>query len=262
MIRALGAMDNDLAAGFGIAIETEPLLLDIQTGSLRTKLGTLIKDIPDEILAKGEIRPIIGHFLVRAKHHVLRTLEPQTDFKILLPKVQLAIAHEAQAAGLEGLGYTPLSAPALADHMRAAARATQTLSPGDAMRYEAGGDATFLAPSSTLDDDALDEAVIAEELTSTSRMLLKVKRPDFLGEAQWDFRHGSNLIKARIVDEEWLSRFHARRVIVQPGDSLDAEVRVVARYAASGDLVRATHTIVRVLRVVSTDQSNSLSLPF
>ena len=93
-------------------------------------------------------------------------------------------------------------------------------------------------------------------------MLLKVKRPDFLGEAQWDFRHGSNLIKARITDMGWLDEFHARRVVVQPGDALDADVHVFARYTADGELVRATYTVVHVRRVVGIDQAGSQPLPF
>lgn len=263
MIRALGAMDDDLAAGFGIAIKTEPLLLDIQAGSLKTKIGTFIKDIPDEILAKGEVRPIIGHFLVRAKHEVLKALSPspEPDFKILLPRVQLAIAHEARATGIDGLGYTPPSTPVIAEHMRAAAHATQTLNAGDSMRYEAAGDTTFLEPSPNLDDAAIDAAIIAQELTSTARMLLKVKRPDFLGDAQWDFRHGSNLIKAKITDTAWLDEFHARRVIVQPGDALEADVCVVGRYTADGELLRATHTVIRVVQIVRSDHGGP-GLPF
>lgn len=262
MIQALAEADRTLADGFGLKLDPEPLLLDIEAGSLRTKLATFLRNTPDEILEKGEVRPLIGNFLVRSKHRLLKALDPEAtpDLRLRLEQTRDAIANEAKATGFAALGYTPPPVQVIAEHLRAVSRATAMLQDGDRMRYEAGADAAFLEPSTAIDDEKLDEALTDRELVSSARMLLKIKRPDFLGDTQWDFRHGQEQIRARIADEIWLQSFRSRLVAVRPGDALDAMVRVTARYGTSGDLLRTTHTVLQVINVVSSAGGASLPL--
>ena len=76
--------------------------------------------------------------------------------------------------------------------------------------------------------DALELADLAVKETNTappSPMILAVRRPDYLGETQWEFRHGKRTIRAKIEDTNWLARFQDRRVDVRPGDALRCLVR-------------------------------------
>jgi len=87
------------------------------------------------------------------------------------------------------------------------------LAEGDSAKYiipnepEARFNLTFkLAPES------IEDLVAKETLSSESEMLLKVKKPDYLGESMWDLRHGILTISASILDKEWLEKFQSRKM--------------------------------------------------
>ncbi len=81
-------------------------------------------------------------------------------------------------------------------------------------------------------------------------MILIVKRPDFLGDARWEFRHGRQAIDAKILDGTWLADFHNDRIVLMPGDALRAMVRSLVRYGYDGELVDSKHEITKVLEVI------------
>lgn len=258
MIEALTAIDAALVAGLGVEVKLEPILIDIEVGSLRAKLANEIKSIPDEILAKAEIRPILGHFLVRAKHAFLRHLERKErgDLAAELADARREVQIEAEKSGVARLGYTPPSEAVIADRIRDVIRANAMLGAGDRMRYVAADQTTVLDRDLVLEEAALQDALTHETVQSSpSRMILKVKRPDFLGRAQWEFRYGGQQLSAKIEDIEWLAAFQSHAITIGPGDSLDAMVTTLARYTARGELLQASHTIVQVLGIISEEST-------
>jgi hypothetical protein len=46
--------------------------------------------------------------------------------------------------------------------------------------------------------EALTDLLVKESLQSEAQMILLVKRPDFLGDARWEFRQGRLPIEAKI----------------------------------------------------------------
>lgn len=254
MIEALTATDASLVAGLGVEVKLEPILIDIEVGSLRTKLANEIRSIPDEILAKAEIRPILGHFLVRGKHAILRRLERREgrDLAAELADARRDVQVEAEKCGVARLGYTPPSEAIIGDRLRDVIRANAMLGDGDRMRYVAAEQTTVLDRDLVLGEAELQDALTHEIVQSSpSRMILKVKRPDFLGRAQWEFRHGGQPLSAKIEDVEWLAAFQSHAVTIGPGDALDAMVTTLARYTARGELLQASYTVVQVLGVIS-----------
>ena len=125
----------------------------------------------------------------------------------------------------------------ITDRIRDVIRANAMLGAGDRMRYVAAGQTTVLDRDLVLEDAALQDALTHETVQSApSRMILKVKRPDLLGRAQWEFRYGGQQLSAKIEDIEWLAAFQSHAVTMGPGDALDAMVTTLARYAARGEL--------------------------
>lgn len=65
MIDALAEIDRNLAAGAEARLKPEPIPIDIQAGSTRTWIGNRLRDVPDDVLRAGEVRPIVGALLSR-----------------------------------------------------------------------------------------------------------------------------------------------------------------------------------------------------
>ena len=53
--------------------------------------------------------------------------------------------------------------------------------------------------------ESIEDLVTKDKLMSQSEMILKVKKPDYLGESKWDFRHGGRSFPAKILHSECLN---------------------------------------------------------
>lgn len=72
LIESVQNIDNHLAQSLNISISTNLVLEEVQSGSIKAKLRSIIEEIPDEALKKAELKPIIGHFLIKGKHKILQ----------------------------------------------------------------------------------------------------------------------------------------------------------------------------------------------
>ena len=94
-------------------------------------------------------------------------------------------------------------------------------------------------------------------------MILKVKKPDFLGNSQWDFKFDNRTITARILDEKWLEDFRNGVFLIQPNDAILAKVIIEVHYGFDNDVVSTTYKIVSVDEVIhpKTPRQNNLFEP-
>ena len=92
-------------------------------------------------------------------------------------------------------------------------------------------------------------------------MFLKIKKPDYLGASQWDVRHDGRTIQVSIVDHQWLRDFQNRRVVIHPGDSIEADIEWVVNYGYDGEVVSSHYTVHRVIGVRhNTGEQSNLPL--
>jgi hypothetical protein len=90
--------------------------------------------------------------------------------------------------------------------------------------------------------DSLLDLLIKESLTNESVMILKVKRPDYLGESMWDFKLGEHPLQAKILD---------RNVDVRPGDAIRAKVSHTINYGYGAEVVSERYEVMEVLEVTA-----------
>jgi len=126
--------------------------------------------------------------------------------------------------------------------------------------------AAFISDQGTVDFDlrqqwdnlGLTDLAVKETIEGPpSPMILAVKRPDYLGDAQWEFRHGKRTIRAKIKDKEWLDQFQERKVDVRPGDALRCEVAQTVKYGYDNELVAEIFTITKVNGVLENEYRQS-----
>ena len=78
-------------------------------------------------------------------------------------------------------------------------------------------------------------------------MILKIKKPDYLGDSKWQFKHGKKTMEMKILDDAWLNRFRMKQVTIAPGDSLRAIVKSEVKYDFSNDVISEKHEILKML---------------
>ena len=107
--------------------------------------------------------------------------------------------------------------------------------------------------SQKIDLEAVENTLTDQEITNESTIFYKIKRPDFLGDSQWEFKHGSKAIKIKILHDEWLEKFHNGSKVVLPGDSLKVKIKQTNKYNKNGYLISEKIEIIQVLDIIRND---------
>lgn len=248
MIRAFQHLDGALCESVDSRIEPVMLLEEIETGSLKVWLRNVLRAAEDDALKKLDWKPLIGKYLVRAKYAYIKWSNKENPDLTLadLAKELRTIAAETDVKHLPD--YAPPSIAELAQVSREIDQAKSRLIDGDGLTYSIGGEPPLRFDLDVRwEDEELEKFTIKETTTfSDMRMNLIVRRPDYLGASRWEFRHGRRSLSAKIADEDWLRRFHARRVDVRPGDALRCLVTTEHSYGHDGELIEEKITVTKV----------------
>ncbi|MFH0757372.1 MAG: hypothetical protein V2B15_08805 [Bacteroidota bacterium] len=265
LIKSFQELDNDLIRGIDSKIEPTLLLEDIEAGSLRSWFTNKIKGIPDEALKTGDWKAILGHYLVKAKFIIINNLEGKTqitDAKII-EDIQSDLHREAQKTDVKSFpNYTPIQLPKLVSNIDRLNKSLKGLENNDGVIFKSGyGDASFnLELDFTAEE--IEDLITKETIESTTEMILKVKKPDYLGLSMWDFKLGSKLISAKILHTDWLLDFQERKKDIRPGDSIRAMVRTTTKYGFNYELVGYSYEITEIKEIIPVTNPRKLNIDF
>jgi len=262
IIESLEKLDSVLVKSVDSKIETDTILENLENGSIKTKLITILKNVDDKGLGELEVKRIIGKFLVKAKYFILKRIETDEElsveaFKHLPNEIDL-IATEA---GVRKVGiYTSVTSRELIDRVVGIQESLKYLRSGDKAYFEYDGNKIEVKQREYLSESNLVGIVTRESLSSSSIMFLRVRKPDYLGDTKWIFKHGKTEVKAIITDKDFLNDFHDRKIKVQPGDSIKCEVKVVSKYDFNSDLISAEYEITKVIEVIPPENSTQMKI--
>ena len=263
LISSFTALDRVLEGSVGVAVTPSLLLEDIQTGSLRTWLRNRLEEVPDDAVKELSWKKIVGSYLVRGKRRLMQVLseKPEIESREDIARIQAAVLEVAEKTGVTQLPvYTPPDPERLIRAASDVGAALGELSSADRASYISEEGEVAIRGASGATRDRIEFLLTREVVSSTVEMLLKVKKPDYLGVSMWELRHGEHPVAARIEDLDWLRRFQARELDVRPGDSLRALVRTEVRYGYQSEVVAVHHTILDVRGTVRDNAGGQLLL--
>ncbi len=259
-IVACETIDRELVSCVDSHIETVMLLEDIEAASLKVWLRSLLNAADDDALKNLDWRPLVGKYLVDAKYLVLRYIDDPN-----MPKDIGSLRNEIQrlAAGTDVRhlpSYTPVNPSALIQAIENFQRVKDDLVEGDIASIIADHDHHDMNLSIQWDVESIRQLSVRETTATPSSMILVVKKPDYLSESQWDFRHGRLSLSAKIEDTRWLAAFQTRQVDVRPGDALRCRVRIEVSYGFDNEVVAEKYFIEAVTEVIQNAYFNQGSL--
>lgn len=263
LIETFEQLDHALTRSIDVRVKPVMLLEDIEAGSIRAWLRSVVQELPDDALAKAEWKPIIGTYLVKAKRAILDWTGGKTTVTNRQEIIELQTSLVALAEQTE-INQIPAYAPA---DMREILTQVQSVSDSLGL-LRAGDSATFESQQGNVDfnlafriaPETLEEILTARIIKNKAELLLKVKKPDYLGDSRWELRHGTRNVPVKIEDVEWLANFQARLVNVRPGDALRASVRIEVSYGHDGELVGEHYFVEKVIEVLEPSVGQSLEL--
>ncbi len=260
LIETMQYLDQTLIKSIDIKIEPIMLLEDIESGSIKAWLAQLIKMIPDEAIYQLDWKPIIGQYLVKGKRFIIQWCEGKTSITSAAEVAELksglvTLARETNIRMLPD--YQEITTRELVTGIQRISENTSHLSKKDrASYYSADADRTDFNLDLYVTPENIRDLLAKETIKSESEMIIKVKKPDYLGESRWECKWGNRHIDVTIADKEWLEKFQNREIPVRPQDSLRGRVQIENMYDENNELVDTLYTMTMVLEVISAPNSN------
>ncbi len=253
LIDAFAQLDQVLAGIVAEGSQAEIVLDEVVGGSIRSKLRSIITDIPDDALKDGEWKKVLGHFLVRGKHVLLEWLQENPEVTRLeqVRDLQDQLAVEAERTGARLLPmYHPVDLRTLLGVIAEIDRSVLLLDSRDTVRYESPYGHVAISHSQHVHEELIRELLTREVISATDERIVKVKKPDFLGRSQWVLKYAGHNINANFDDIPWLTAFQGGEKDVKPGDSLRVVMQEEVYYGYNMEVIHATYTVMEVREVI------------
>ena len=267
LIEAFQLLDIDLVKSIHPEIAPVAIIEDIEAGSLRTWLAYVLKSADDDALKNLDWKKAVGSYLVKAKYVVLNFIEKKTTITTreeigTIEKELLDLAKQTDVIHIPA--YQPIPPKKMLEDLNTVTSALSHLAEQDKAIYfgAQSDDKTTINAEFYIAPEAIENLLTREVLTSKTEMILKVKKPDYLGQSQWEFRHGRRAITAKITDVEWVRKFQSRQEDVRPGDSLRVEMATQVKYGYDNEVIGTSYNISHVIEVLPGSTEDQLSLLF
>jgi len=251
----------DTAAASSIDSKIEPILMleDIEVGSLRTWLSNSLKKVPDDAIKALDWKQIVGAYLVRGKYILINWLDGKTQ--ITGPEeiidIQAEIFDAARETGVSKLdSYAPIRPRSIIKSISKIQTAMSNLQNPDSAEFISSYGTAKFNLDLNISPENLEQLITREKVESESTMILKVKKPDYLGDSMWEFYY-DHVIDVKILDYDWLSKFQQRLIDVRPGDSIRAKVKTTISYGYDLTVIAKHYELIKVIEVIPNIQSGN-----
>lgn len=264
LVRTMDGLDADLINCLDSRFGAKLVLQDIEVGSVRSWFRSVLENIDDEDLRDLKWKRIVGKFLVLAKARLLVSLADHDHIADIreVKQIQDDIYQLAHDTGVNQLqAYTPPNDATLLYRMEQVSTALVPLSGTDRAGYVTTDTRIDFNPDFRITKEQIQDLLTNETKRQELDALLKVKKPDYLGQSRWEIQHEGHTVFAKIEDQNWLERFQRRQVDLRPGDALEARTRVESWLDTRGRLLDQKYTVLEVRGIVPMSESPPLPFP-
>jgi len=253
LIDSIKELDTTLAKTINTSISSKIYLNDIEKGSLIGKLWNHLILNDDNKLDDNKItEETINDFIDESRSKSIEFIESGKSEVEDLKKLAKDIDEIANEKGIkDSFNYAEPSILDLAKNLNEINDAVSKLGDDEKFVIKNSKSLTEEISKGTekINLEDVENALTTEEIKSENIVYYKIRRPDFLGDSQWDFKHGNKSLKVKILHEEWLDDFQKGKVIVVPGDSLKVKIRQNFKYNKNGYLISEKTEIIEVLEI-------------
>lgn len=253
LIESAQSLDTHLALGIGASVRTSLVLQDVEAASLKAILRTVVSSLPDEAVKAGEVKKVIGHYLIAAKHKILDWCGQREEIgsREEVKQLQDEVHALAEASDVKVIpAYAPIELTTLLSDITAIREALSHLAANDAASFSSAEGQSIYNRRLHISEAMVQELVTRETIPTESERIVKVKKPDYLGTSKWEFKYAGHAIEAKILDVAWLQRFQSNLEPLNPGDSLRVILREEVAYGYDSEIVNIDYTVLKVLDVL------------
>lgn len=250
----LETLQTEIVSKCESSYKIEYAIRDIQAASLKTKfIRTIIK--PDEEegeLALADETGNIKEYCDRVQDAVMNKFVQKKDNVIEntdmmeLSKTILEVAKETGVS--QKSNFKQPNIVTILDSVKTLQKVSNGMGQNFSYLYNRDNK-KIEVPRFYVDVDAerlIDETQAKEVKTNFSRNL-KIKQVDFLGNSKWHFKFDDvRTIEAKILDEDWLERFHSGNMKIASGNFLKVDGFIKDKRDDFGNIISTEYFITKV----------------
>lgn len=219
----------------------------VESGSIRVKLARFLKSMDDRDIEDLNYKRIVGKALNACRKKAIALLEKPITPELVADTEETFIKEAEKITG-KTLIRPSFPKEELLYAVEDVWEAVNSLSEGDAIYCVQDEEEIELKPVSTVYQ--IENIETRGTRTKQERMILKIKKPDFLGNSKWEFKYENETIRANISDENWLEAFRNKTVKVGPGDALSVIWEYQIEHQQNKPVVVQNYNIIKILEVI------------
>lgn len=263
LVQACSLIDKTLIQTISAKIEPVILLEDIKTGSIGALFKYILKNIDDEALKDLDVKKIIGSFLVAGKTKLIQFIE-QNDKIISAEQIEILEAEFEKLAEESEIKKLPIYNKIPRQELLIAVDKTKTaithLRENDKAVFVVDEKEIEFNKNFEFSSEEIQDLLAKELIENKATMILLVKKPDYLGDSKWEFKHNKRRIDAKILHDEWLNDFQSRKIDVRPGDALKVIAIIKEKYDHNNEVLSVQHDVLEVIEVIQDPNFKQLPL--
>lgn len=261
LIESMKSFDAHMAEAFDSSLHASLVLEEVDAGSIRAKLRNVITGVPDEALRDGDWKKLLGHFLLRGKYILLKWLDekPMLAHRDDIRVLEGELLRAAEETNLKLLpAYSPPRAEVLLADIHSIQESMSLLEVQDVASYSYDGKTVEFNRDLAISGEIVREVLTREVVKQSGTRVVKVKKPDYLGQSMWGLQYDGRAIDAKIYDTDWLGRFQSRHIDVRPGDSLKVSLYEEISYGYDGEVVHRHYEIEKVHETIRPSKQGGM----
>ena len=265
LIDTFSELDRQLIGILGKDAATEMVLSEVETGSIKSMLRSIIVEIPDEAVSNFEVKKLIGHFLLKAKYRILKWLEENEEIKTIeqIREIEGELVTLAEETNIKSIpAYYPIESKQLLTQINSLHNAMAVLDERDSVLYESEFGNINISRTASVSTNLIKDILTREVITSEGERIVKVKKPDYLGKSKWGLKYSGHSIEAAIEHQEWLQSFQKNEMVLMPGDSLRVIMSEEVSYGHNSEVVQVSYTIIKVIEIIHPKNLEQVPLNF
>jgi hypothetical protein len=248
IVQSFSQIDNLLGKSLDSATICKLTLEDVSPGSIISKIKAWLECEENNLTADAAPeKEDLQDYVDESAKIFINTLNKETvESKDQIKALQTNLDNIAKNNRISNIiTYTVPPLKSILNVANDFSKSIMKLSDAESVSYQCKNNVIPIKKNASVAFDKIQEEFVEKTLVTEGEMLLKIKKPDLLGNSLWVFKHDKP-IQAHIEDSEWLKEFLDAEIPLFSGDSLLAHVKTIQKYDIEGNLLKQEYFITKI----------------
>ncbi len=246
-------LDRHILYNILVDSKVEYDLVDIEFGSIKTKIKQVLTNIPDDVLI-DVLNPTawLGHILVYVKHRLLKSIEKkEITCKYDLDEVTKEINIEIKKLAPKNLMILEVNNYYVLNSINEITTQCNKLKKGESFFFKSKKGKAKIDNKGFVDMPKILKEMGNETIQQERIETLKIKTMDLLSDNTfWKLIREGKMIDVKILDFEWLEKYHDRQFVIQPNDYLKLQLKIIYTTNQNFDKPKISYEALKVIKII------------